>query len=73
MKTPGIDKELDPVDEESYEQAAQLLKESHRPVSVNYESIQASNANIFIRLINTIIARVRYTAEKHFITKFQNT
>ncbi|KAF0274129.1 hypothetical protein FOG51_01086 [Hanseniaspora uvarum] len=45
--TKDIDKELDPVDEESYEQAAQLLKESTNQVSVNYESIQASNANIY--------------------------
>ena len=42
-----LDKELDPVDEESYKQAAQLLKESTNQNSVNYDSIQASNANAY--------------------------
>lgn len=45
--TQDQSKDLDPVDEESYKQAAQLLKESTNQDSVNYESIQASNANVF--------------------------
>ncbi|KAL6934995.1 hypothetical protein ACO0R3_000966 [Hanseniaspora guilliermondii] len=40
-------KDLDPVDEEAYKQAAQLLKDSTNQESVNYESIQASNANVY--------------------------
>ncbi|CAI8505898.1 unnamed protein product [Hanseniaspora opuntiae] len=53
LSTQDQSKDLDPVDEESYKQAAQLLKESTNQDSVNYESIQASNANVFTADKNT--------------------